>query len=90
MKYFDLRRLSFRLSPRSLLVFLFDLTVVAATWLAAFFLRFNLSVPDDYLASAWSALAWVLPIYGIVFLLSGLYRGLWMFASLPDLVRIGK
>jgi FlaA1/EpsC-like NDP-sugar epimerase len=90
MMRFDFLRLSIRLSPRSLLVFLFDLAVVATTWLAAFYLRFNLSVPDDYLISAWSALAWVLPIYGIVFLLSGLYRGLWMFASLPDLVRIGK
>ncbi len=35
-------------------------------------------------------LAWVLPIYGTVLLFSGLYRGLWLFASLPDLIRIAK
>lgn len=79
-----------RLSGRSLVVFLFDLGAVAFAWLAAFALRFNLSVPEDYLASAWRALAWVAPIYGVVFLVSGLYRGFWRFASLPDLLRIGK
>jgi FlaA1/EpsC-like NDP-sugar epimerase len=64
--------------------------VVAVGWLAAFYLRFNLSVPDDYLANALSALVWVMPIYATVFLLSGLYRGFWRFASLTDLVRIAK
>jgi FlaA1/EpsC-like NDP-sugar epimerase len=82
--------LSLPLSPRALTVFVFDLVVVAIGWLAAFYLRFNLSVPDDYLESALGALAWVMPIYGTVFLLSGLYRGFWRFASLPDLVRIAK
>jgi FlaA1/EpsC-like NDP-sugar epimerase len=77
-------------SPRSLAVFAFDLAAVSLAWLAAFALRFNLSVPDDYSASSLAALAWVVPIYGVVFLFSGLYRGLWLFASLPDLIRIGK
>jgi len=73
-----------------MIVFLFDLTVVAVGWLTAFYLRFNLSVPADYLESAWDGLTWVMPIYGTVFLLSGLYRGFWRFASLSDLVRIAK
>lgn len=85
-----IRYLSLPLSQRALVVFVFDLLVAAAAWLAAFYLRFNLSVPDDYLESAWRALVWVVPIYGSVFLLSGLYRGFWRFASLPDLVRIAK
>lgn len=79
-----------RLSPRSLVVFAFDLCAVTVAWLAAFALRFNLSVPEDYFASAWHALAWVVPIYGVVFLFSGLYRGFWRFASLPDLLRIAR
>lgn len=36
------------------------------------------------------ALAWVLPVYGLMFWTFGLYRGLWVFASLPDLLRISK
>ncbi|MGH6622701.1 MAG: polysaccharide biosynthesis protein, partial [Burkholderiaceae bacterium] len=79
-----------RLTPRSLVVFLFDLVAVAGAWLAAFALRFNLLIPEDYLAGASHALAWVVPIYGVSFLFSGLYRGFWRFASLPDLLRIAK
>ena len=79
-----------RLSPRSFFVFAFDLLIVAIAWLGSFLLRFNLSVPDEYWATALDTLAWVLPIYGIVLLSSGLYRGLWLFASLPDLIRIAK
>ena len=36
------------------------------------------------------SLFWVLPIYGVMFRIFGLYRGMWVFASLPDLVRISK
>jgi len=79
-----------RLSPRSFFVFAFDLLIVAIAWLGSFLLRFNLSVPDEYWITALDTLAWVLPIYGAVLLFSGLYRGLWLFASLPDLIRIAK
>jgi FlaA1/EpsC-like NDP-sugar epimerase len=78
------------LSPRSALVLLFDLGAVASAWLLAYALRFNLDVPHDYLLSALAALVWVLPTYGAVFLLSGLYRGVWRFASLPDMLRIAR
>ena len=33
-------------------------------------------------------LAWVLPLQAGIFLAFGLYRGLWRFASVPDLQRI--
>jgi FlaA1/EpsC-like NDP-sugar epimerase len=84
------RMLANLLSPRSALVLLFDLAAVAAAWLLAFALRFNLDVPQEYAVAALRTLGWVLPVYGAVFLLSGLYRGSWRFASLPDLLRIAK
>jgi FlaA1/EpsC-like NDP-sugar epimerase len=84
------RMLANLLSPRSALVLLFDLAAVVAAWLLAFALRFNLDVPQEYAIAALRSLGWVLPIYGAVFLLSGLYRGSWRFASLPDLLRIAK
>jgi len=84
------RLLATLMSPRSALVLLFDLGAVAAAWLLAYALRFNLDVPHEYAIAALRALFWVLPIYGVAFLLSGLYRGVWRFASLPDMLRIAR
>jgi FlaA1/EpsC-like NDP-sugar epimerase len=70
--------------------FAFDIAAAAGTWLAAYAVRFNGSVPHDFWHGALVALAWVLPCYAIMFRLFGLYRGMWVFASLPDLIRISK
>src|SRR5258708_23534001 len=68
--------------------FLFDLCAVAAAWLIAYIIRFNGLVPEDFRVGAMHSLVWVLPAYGVMFRIFGLYRGMWVFASLPDLVRI--
>ncbi|CAG9229682.1 Capsular polysaccharide biosynthesis protein CapD [Paraburkholderia tropica] len=70
--------------------FLFDVGAVAAAWLTAYLLRFNASVPTEFWHGAVKTLVWVLPIYAIMFRIFGLYRGMWVFASLPDLLRISK
>jgi FlaA1/EpsC-like NDP-sugar epimerase len=70
--------------------FLFDLLAVAGAWVTAYFIRFNGSIPSNFLAGSLKSLLWVLPIYGVMFRLFGLYRGMWVFASLPDLMRISK
>ncbi|MEQ0777193.1 nucleoside-diphosphate sugar epimerase/dehydratase [Paraburkholderia tropica] len=70
--------------------FLFDIGAVAAAWLTAYLLRFNASVPTEFWHGAVNTLVWVLPIYAIMFRIFGLYRGMWVFASLPDLLRISK
>lgn len=77
-------------SWQSLSAFLFDMLAVAAAWLFAYLVRFNGSIPSDFLRGALVALTWALPIYAVMFRLFGLYRGLWVFASLPDLLRISK
>ncbi len=68
----------------------FDLVAVAVAWLVAYVLRFNGSVPPEFWHGAMKALVWVVVIYGLMFRVFGLYRGMWVFASLPDLVRISK
>jgi FlaA1/EpsC-like NDP-sugar epimerase len=70
--------------------FLFDLCAVAATWLTAYVIRFNGAIPVDFSEGALHSLCWILPVYGIMFRIFGLYRGMWVFASLPDLMRISK
>jgi FlaA1/EpsC-like NDP-sugar epimerase len=70
--------------------FLFDLCAVVGAWLAAYLIRFNGYVPVEFWTGALKALAWILPVYGLMFRVFGLYRGMWVFASLPDLMRIAK
>lgn len=74
----------------SLSAFLFDICAVTAAWLLAYVIRFNGGVPDEFWQGAWRSLLWVLPVHAMLFRVFGLYRGMWMFASLPDLLRISK
>jgi FlaA1/EpsC-like NDP-sugar epimerase len=62
--------------------------VLAAVWLA-FWLRFNLGeIPSNHLPVL-QLLIWIgLPVQTAFFWYFGLYRGIWRFASLPDLLRI--
>ena len=83
MKRFKARWLSFS-------AFAFDLCAVALAWMLAYVIRFNGPVPAAFWASGMHALVWVLLIYAVMFRSYGLYRGMWVFASLPDLVRIAK
>jgi FlaA1/EpsC-like NDP-sugar epimerase len=77
-----------RFNWRTLVAFAHDLTACAVAWLAAFWLRFNLEVPEQYADLALRSLAWVALGQGLIFAGFGLYRGIWRFASLPDLRRI--
>ena len=76
------------LNSRILLVMLHDVVATLIAWLGAYWLRFNLALPTDYLHDALITLAWVMPLQAVVFWYFGLYRGIWRFASLPDLRRI--
>ena len=79
----------FRLNNlRTLLAIGHDLAAVACAWALAYLLRFNFAIPDLYLQFMWQGLAWVLPLQALVFWRFGLYRGVWRFASIPDLKRI--
>ena len=65
-----------------------DLLVIPAAWLGALWLRFNLdAIPAPFLVQALRLLPVIVVIQGSVFLYFGLYRGVWRFTSLPDLVR---
>ena len=55
----------------------------------ALWLRFNLdTIPTEYLDQALRVLPVIVVVQGANFLYFGLYRGVWRFASVPDLVRI--
>jgi FlaA1/EpsC-like NDP-sugar epimerase len=72
-------------------IFLHDLAAIPLAWFAAYWLRFNLqTLPDEFSHSAWAFLPLVMGIQASLFWLFGLYRGVWRFSSLPDLIRITK
>src|SRR4029077_12271086 len=73
---------------RRLLAFLHDLTAGPLAWVFALWLRVHLPVPREYNELMLDRLPWVLAVHAAVFWALGLYRGLWRFASLPDLKRI--
>ncbi|WP_456444905.1 polysaccharide biosynthesis protein [Thiolapillus sp.] len=73
------------------MAFVHDLLMIPLAWLGAYVLRFNLeAVPDWFWEQALNSLLLVIPVQAAVFWLFGLYRGVWRFASLPDMIRIGK
>ena len=66
-----------------------DLLMIPVAWMGALWLRFNLDViPQPYFDQAVRMLPVVVVVLGGTFLYFGLYRGVWRFASVPDLVRI--
>jgi Zn-dependent protease with chaperone function len=74
---------------RATLAFVHDVGVVGLAWLCAYLLRFNLEMPPRvFWDTALVALPGVIAVHAVVFWLMGLYRGLWRYASLPDLQRI--
>lgn len=65
--------------------------MIPLAWFGAYWLRFNLQqIPDDFFYPALLFLPLVMAIQVTLFWVFGLYRGVWRFSSLPDLIRIGK
>jgi len=74
---------------RTLPAFAHDATACAAAWLCVYWLRFTPEpIPEHYAQQALATLTVVVPAYAVLFWGFGLYRGMWRFASIPDLRRI--
>jgi FlaA1/EpsC-like NDP-sugar epimerase len=76
------------MNPRSLTASIHDLCAAAVAWMAAYALRFNFDVPSNFADGMWRNLLWIIPLQAVIFHSFGLYRGIWRFASIPDLRRI--
>ncbi len=71
--------------------FVCDLTAIPLAWMGAFWLRFNMDrIPTAFLEASLDALPAVIVVQAAAAWSFGLYRGVWRFASVPDLVRIVK
>ena len=69
-------------------VFLFDLLAAALAWAGGMMLRFNFEWPTEYSYRIFATGVLLLLVHAFACRLAGLYRGMWVFASLPDLKRV--
>jgi len=74
----------------SLLVFLSDVFGVVLAWWLAYLVRFNFSIPQEFMPASLVGLGVAVVVQGSILRAFGLYRGVWVFASLPDLLRIAR
>ena len=65
-----------------------DAAAAAIAWYLAYWLRFNTEIPPYNIPNMAGTMAWVVPLQALVFFGSGMYRGMWRYASVPDLQRI--
>lgn len=77
-----------KLFSRRFYVILHDLLMISVAWILAFFVRHSFDIPPDQWQVFLNSLAFVIVVQGLVLRVSGLYRGLWRFASIHDLWNI--
>ena len=75
-------------SPRASLVYLHDLTMTAVALVVALYLRVGEQAFEEYRDPLLTGLPILVLIAAAVFRLSGLYRGIWRYASVPDLAQL--
>jgi len=76
------------INHRSILALFHDISAAMIAWYLAFLLRFNFDIPSEHYALMKQYIWLVLIVQTISFLIFGLYRSTWRFASLLDLKRI--
>ncbi|MEQ8357537.1 MAG: nucleoside-diphosphate sugar epimerase/dehydratase [Kiloniellaceae bacterium] len=76
--------------PRQIVAFLHDLSMAAAAFLIALLLRLGNDAWASLVATLWPSMLLFMAVCGLVFLSTGLYRGVWRYASMNDLVAIIK
>ena len=75
---------------RRILEFLLDLGLICISYSSAYFLRFESQLLASNLSLLKESLTWVILIKMSVFFLFGLYRGVWRYISIPELLTIFK
>jgi FlaA1/EpsC-like NDP-sugar epimerase len=69
-------------------MFLADMTIFCLALFTAYLFRFDFAVPSRFLNQYAELLKYVLVFKGMLFLLFGLYRGMWRYTSLDDYWRL--
>ena len=67
-----------------------DLVLFASSLILAYGLRFSLDIPEKDWIRILFLLPFQLPVKAVVFMLMGVYRGMWRYTSVPDALRLVK
>ena len=73
-----------------LIVFFADVLLLAAAFIGSHLIRFEFDIPIYFLALFKRMLPWVLLTKLSCFYYFGLYRGMWRYTSISDLLKIIK
>ncbi|HDI59924.1 MAG TPA: polysaccharide biosynthesis protein [Desulfobacteraceae bacterium] len=73
-----------------LLILAGDLLLLAASLYGAYLVRFEFSVPSFYMDLFWRSLPYALVVKAAVFYFFDLYRGMWRYTGVTDLVNVIK
>ncbi len=73
-----------------LLILAADAVLLAAAWYVSYLLRFNLEIPVEVIGSLRRMLPLVLGIKLVTFYFFDLYRGMWRYTGLVDLLNVIK
>ena len=69
---------------------LLDLIVIPAAYFGAFLLRLDFTIDEGRVASILSTLPWIVAGTFAAFMIAGVYRGIWRYAGISDVMRFGN
>src|SRR4030042_5272373 len=72
------------------LMCLFDACLVVGAYFLSYFLRFEGDIPPSELEKFSATVAWILIFKLFLFMIFGLYRGMWRYTSFVDLFHVLK
>src|SRR5262245_24216501 len=78
------------LTPRALVAFAHDVVMAAAAVAVSLYLRLGHDVFFYSFDNVELVIAIFTPIAAVVFMVTGLYRGIWRYASMNDLLAIAR
>lgn len=85
-----IRKLSSHPYRRRLVEVIIDFILISLCYYVSYLLRFDGLLPSEQFMIFLRTLPYVVAIHLFCFLLFGLYRGIWKYAGVEDLVSIGK
>jgi FlaA1/EpsC-like NDP-sugar epimerase len=67
-----------------------DAGLVCVSYVLAYVIRFENDIPPEQVAMLVQTLPWIVPLKILIFAWLGLYRGMWRYTSISDLINIIK